>query len=213
MSRADSEASIRFIAYSDYLCPWCYNAAVRLERLEREHAGDVCVEWRSFMLRPRPNPDASLEKFVRYTRSWSRPASEPDGGTFRVWQTEFGPPTHSVPPHLAAKAARRVGAEAFRKMHARLLRAYFAENLDITDRSTLFSLWKECGLPEADFAAADDPALLEEVIREHNEALECGATGVPSVRVDGVDTAITGAQPLEFYERWITRLRAQRQSE
>jgi hypothetical protein len=27
-----------------------------------------------------------------------RPAAEPDGGTFRVWATEEGPPSHSVPP-------------------------------------------------------------------------------------------------------------------
>ena len=93
------------IAWSDYLCPWCYNAAVRLWRLEDEFGDRVSIEWRPFLLRPHPDPGRTLEKFRAYTASWARPAAEPDGGTFRVWATEEGPPSHSVPPHLVAKAA------------------------------------------------------------------------------------------------------------
>jgi predicted DsbA family dithiol-disulfide isomerase len=205
-----AENPIRFVAYSDYLCPWCYNAAVRLRRLEETSGGSVEVEWRSFLLRPRPDPSRSLEKFRRYTRSWLRPAAEPDSGTFRVWEGDAGPPSHSVPPHLAAKAAAGLGPEAFRRMHERLLYAYFAENRDITERATLHELWKELQLDERGFERLDDPALLSEVIQQHNEALECGASGVPAVRMQGIDAVIVGAQPLDFYTRWIERIRARR---
>ena len=34
---------VRFIVYSDYLCPWCYNASVRLRRLESEYEG----QWKN----------------------------------------------------------------------------------------------------------------------------------------------------------------------
>lgn len=195
------------IAYSDYLCPWCYNASVRLRRLEAEMDGAVHVEWRSFLLRPRPEP-RTLEAFRAYTRTWRRPAAEPDGGTFREWATDEGPPSHSVPPHLAAKAARAFGEPAFARLHERLLHAYFAENRDITSRDTLRALWADVGLPADEFERIHDPELLRAVVADHEEAARYGATGVPSVRAEGRDTVVMGAHPIEVYRRWVERLRA-----
>ena len=166
-------ASIRFIVYSDYLCPWCFNASVRLHRLRDEFAGRVELELRSFLLRPEPS--------------------------------------HSVPPHLVAKAAATLGAEAFERMHDRLLRAYFTENHDVTHPDTLRTLWKELGFPDEAFARADDPALLRRVLEEHNEAVQYGAGGVPAVRLDGNEAVITGAHPYELYERWAKRALQQAQ--
>ncbi len=100
---------VRLIAYSDYLCPWCYNGSVRLRRIEQEFEGRIELEYRSFLLRPEPARGRDLEKFRAYTESWRRPAAEPDSGTFRVWQDGAGPPSHSVPPHLVAKAAATLG--------------------------------------------------------------------------------------------------------
>lgn len=101
---------------------------MRLRQVEKEFAGEVRVAWRSFLLRPRPDKARTLEEFRAYTRSWLRPAAEPDAGTFQVWPGDAGPPTHSVPPHLVAKAAASLGDDAFHAMHDRLLRAYFAES-------------------------------------------------------------------------------------
>jgi predicted DsbA family dithiol-disulfide isomerase len=149
-----------------------------------------------------------LEKFRRYTQSWLRPAAEPDSGSFRVWQGDAGPPSHSIPPHLVAKAAARLGDEEFRRMHDRLLHAYFAENRDVTDRDTLRALWREVGLPDAEFQRSEDPELLRETLRQHAEALEAGATGVPAVQLVGNEAVIVGAHPLELYQRWFRRSRA-----
>jgi predicted DsbA family dithiol-disulfide isomerase len=146
-----------------------------------------------------------LEKFRAYTQSWLRAAADEDAGTFRVWQTDEGPPSHSIPPHLVAKAAATFGADAFQKMHERLLHAYFAENRDITNADTLAALWREVGLPEAEFVRSADPALLQETIAQHKEAVEVGATGVPAVRLEGQEAVIIGAQPLELYRRWVQR--------
>ena len=90
---------------------------MRLRRIEDEFGDRVTVEWRAFLLRPRPDASRTLETFRAYTRSWMRPAAEPDGGTFRVWATDEGPPSHSVPAHLIAKAAATIGPQAFRAMH------------------------------------------------------------------------------------------------
>lgn len=178
---------------------------MRLRRIEEEFGEAVAVEWRSFLLRPRPEPGRSLEQFRAYTRSWLRPAAEPDGGTFRVWEGDTGPPSHSIPPHLVAKVAATLGAGAFRELHERLLRAYFAENRDVTSPATLRAVWREAGLPDEAFARAADPALLEETLAQHAEAVEAGITGVPAVRMLGRDGVVLGAQPLELYRRWVAR--------
>lgn len=197
---------LRLIAWSDYLCPWCYNGSVRLQRIEEEFAGRVELEFRSYLLRPRPSPGGrNLEKFRSYTESWQRPAAEEDGGSFRVWQGDEGPPSHSIPPHLVAKAARALGDPPFRAVHDRMLHAYFAENRDISTDDTLLAIWREAGLPDPAFERREDPALLKQVIDEHNSALESGVSGVPSVMLAGQDIPLTGAQPLALYRRWIER--------
>ena len=199
---------VRLVVYSDYLCPWCYLAEHRLERLKGELGELVELEWRSFLLRPRPEPGRDLERFMRYTQSWLRPAAEPDAPVFRVWESTEGPPTHSVPAHLAAKAAAALGPEAFAALHRRLLRAYFEQSRDISRVDTLRALWNEAELPEAGFAACFAPELLEQTLAEHNEAVSLGITGVPALRVAGTDAFVTGAQPLATVRRWIDRLRA-----
>lgn len=178
---------------------------MRLRHLEEEFQGIVRVEWRSFLLRPRPTPGRSLDKFREYTRSWLRPAADPDGGTFRVWQGDAGPPSHSVPPHLVAKAAATLGDDEFHRIHDGLLHAYFAENRDITDIETLRAIWEEANLPAEEFARSEDPVHVQSVLQQHNEAIEWGVTGVPAVRMDGGEGVVIGAQPLELYRRWVRR--------
>jgi len=196
---------VELIAWSDYLCPWCYNAAVRLDRLEDDLDGRVHVEWRTFLLRPHPDPSRTLEKFRAYTESWLRPAAEPDAAPFRVWASDEGPPSHSVPPHLVAKAAAQLGPAAFRAMHERLLHAYFAENRDITKGETLQALWAEAGLPPDEFARVGDEALLREVVAQHNEAVEIGVSGVPAVMMVGNDVPMMGAMSYDTYRKWVER--------
>lgn len=197
---------VRLVVYSDYLCPWCYLAEHRLGLLARELGDALALEWRAFLLRPRPEPGRELARFVRYTESWLRPAAEPDAPRFRVWESSEGPPSHSLPAHLAAKAAAALGPAAFAALHARLLRAYFEESRDISAPGTLRALWSEVGLPEAGFAACADARLVERTLAEHEEAIALGVTGVPAVRVAGTDAFVLGAQPLATYRRWVERL-------
>jgi predicted DsbA family dithiol-disulfide isomerase len=198
-------APVQLSVISDYLCPWCYVAAVRLRRLQEEFGERLALVWQSFLLRPYPDRSRTLEQFRAYTRSWERPAAEPDAPTFRVWESDAGPPSHSMPPHLVAKAAASLGPDAFERMHARLLAAYFAENRDVTDADTLVQLWTEVGLPAAEFVRAADQALVEAVVREHNEAVSLGVTGVPAVRMVDNDVPMLGALPYESYRRWVER--------
>ena len=171
------------------------------------------MEWRSYLLRPRPRAEprdaegerAQLEKFRRYAASWRRPAAEPDSARFRFWDGSARPPTHSVPAHVVAKAAARLGPGEFAGLHEALLDAYFAANRDISDAAELERLWSRLGIPAEHFPALDSAALLAEVMDDHRDALDRGANGVPAVMMVGNEAVVVGAQPLEIYRRWITR--------
>ena len=181
---------------------------MRLRGLQAELGGNLVLRWQSYLLRPRPRASmgpAALEKFRAYSRSWLRPAAEPESGIFRVWQGDAGPPSHSIPPHLVAKAAARLGPAAFERIHDDLLRAYFGQSRDISDWETLEDLWRKAGLPDDAFALARDPDLHREVLGEYRAAIELGVTGVPTVRMEGGDALITGAHPRDLYARWIER--------
>ncbi len=143
-----------------------------------------------------------------------RPAADEDAGTFRVWETENGPPSHSIPPHLLVKAAARCGGpERAAAVRDRLFEAYFAENLDITDHETMQAIWRECGLEPADYHHTEDEDLLQQVLEEHREAMKYGVDGVPAVMLEGNDVPITGAHSRELYRRWIDRTIAAREAD
>jgi len=178
---------------------------VRLRRLEAELAGRITIVWKSYLLRPDPAPGRDLDKFRAYTKGWQKPAAEPDGGTFRVWASDAGPPSHSLPPHLVARAAAELGREAFERVHERLFPAYFAENRDVSDRATLRELWRECGLPDAAFGRSDAPEIREAVLADHREALELGVHGVPAVRIEPNPIATVGAHSIDVYRRWFLK--------
>lgn len=175
---------------------------MRLGRIEDEYVGIVEVTWKSFLLRPFPEP-RDLAKFRRYTKSWKVAADQPDGGRFREWASDEGPPSHSVPPNVAVKAAARQGG--FSRYHLALMDAYFYRNRNVTARETILDVARACRLDmEAFRSVIDDKATVEEVLADHNEAIALGITGVPTVVLNG-DFPMPGAQDLSFYRHVIDR--------
>jgi predicted DsbA family dithiol-disulfide isomerase len=198
-------SEVRLVVYSDFLCPWCWNAATRLASVQQSIGPAVAIEWKSYLLRPQPQPGRDLEKFRAYTQGWLRVAEDEPRAPFVPWASDSGPPSHSVPAHAVAKAARAVGEDAGSRMRDRLFRAYFTESRDISDRAELAALWREAGLESDAFAASEDPAIVRQVFADHEEAIAFGATGVPAARLAEHDFVIVGAQPEAVYQRWLTR--------
>ena len=235
-------SAVRLVVYSDFLCPWCWNAATRLASVQEQLGGDLEIEWRSYLLRPSANPAGreapgplvhragreapgplvhragreapgplshragrDLDKFRAYTQSWLRVAEDEPRAPFQVWASDAGPPSHSVPPHVVAKAAAALGDEQGRRMRLRLFRAYFAESRDITDRATLRALWSEAQLPDDAFVSCDDPEHARRVLADHEEAQALGANGVPAMRLADQDFVLVGAQPEAVVLRWLRR--------
>jgi predicted DsbA family dithiol-disulfide isomerase len=180
---------------------------VRLDQLEERMGDAISIVWKSFLLRPEPQtPDQA--KFVEYTKSWLRPAEMEPATEFRVWATDNLQPTSSVPPHLAAKALELIAPESGRAFHRRLLSAYFTENRTISDWDVLYTLAEDVGVEGIALGAVVEEqgsALTQTVIDEHNEALSNGINAVPTTLIAGV-LPVAGAQDVDTFERWITRL-------
>jgi predicted DsbA family dithiol-disulfide isomerase len=164
-------------------------------------------KWKTFLLRPKPQ-EREFEKFKAYTESWLRPAKMETGAIFQPWSTDEGPPSHSVPPHLAAKAAARISKEAFETYHERLMVAYFSENRNITDQKVLREMWGDLGLPADRFQLSEEDEILAEVVGEHNEAVNLGITGVPAVVMDGYPFPVVGVQNDDVYHRLLHQAEA-----
>jgi predicted DsbA family dithiol-disulfide isomerase len=199
---------LRFTVWSDFLCPWCYVAAVRLDALHHEVGDVISIEWRSFLLRPRPDA-RSLEAFTRYTEHWARPAAAEPLAAFRTWSGESAPPSHSMPSAVAGKAVlHEFGSEGFDHFHLALMRAYFSDNRTISDRDVILDVATAVGL-DADVLSArldtDGDAFEAEVVADHKDALARGIAAVPTVVIDD-EYVLQGALSLEQYEKVVARL-------
>lgn len=180
---------------------------MRLAEVRRRHPGAVELEWRAFLLRPRPEP-RPIEAFRRYTESWQRPAALEPSVTFSTWSGAHDPPSHSVPAAVAAKAVAALAPDRFDAFHLALLEAYFTHNRTISDLAVLIDVAGSVGVDGDEVAAhlaqqGDD--LTRQVATDHHRAVELGVTGVPAVVIDD-QWPLMGAQDVEFYERIVTRL-------
>jgi predicted DsbA family dithiol-disulfide isomerase len=186
MSSSPAAPEVVLNVWSDVLCPWCYNAAVVLDRLETEAS------------------EKDPERFRRYTETWMRPAGAPEAARFRVWSTDEAPPSHSVPPAAAVVAAERQSDG--RAFHLALMDAYFWENRNVTARETIVDVAAATGLDVERFSRdLDDPAVTAKVWEDYRAAVHYGISSVPTVLV-GEDFALPGAQDSTFYRRLFEKL-------
>jgi len=181
---------------------------VRVDDIAATFGDQVSIEWKSFMLRTEPKT-TSRDKFVDYTNSWQRCAStEPRAEFTTPWETEASGPTSSLPAQVAWKAAGTFGPEANDAMKRALMRAYFVDNRDISDRRELVEIAESAGIDRGEFEDVLNERggeLAKEVIAEHNHAISNGITAVPTIVLDGL-FPIPGAQDTATYERMIERI-------
>lgn len=197
------------IVYSDYLCPWCYVAAFRLDSVETEYQGAINIKWNSFILRPDALAPRYSVQFINEGRQ--RAALEEPGLKLNPWPETEPLPAYSLPALRAAKAAQAQGDVAFRRFHLSLFRAYFEENRDISRNDVLVALARRAGLDLAQFSSAlEAEAPLHQIAEEHRQAITTHSiSGVPTVLFRG-GLSLTGAVPIQMYRQAIDRLGLQR---
>jgi predicted DsbA family dithiol-disulfide isomerase len=190
-------APVRLDVFSDYLCPWCYNAAVRLRDVQEAYGDRVSVHWRTFPLIPREQPDRRVTEQTREGRQRVG-AEEPRAG-FVPPEIDTPLPVSSMPALTAAKCAERQSPEAFARFHERLFTAHFRDNLDIGRPDVLRRLARETALDLVRFESDYAGEAYEAVLRDCAEgAAWFGVSGLPTVILNE-KLSLVGAVPTERY--------------
>lgn len=192
---------IRLDVFSDYLCPWCYNAAVRLSELKHAYGDQVSIHWRAFPIIPDQQPGRRATEKTRQGRQ--RVGAEEPRALFVPPELETALPSSSIPALTAAKCAQRQGDAAFERFHHGLFVAHFRDNLDIGRPDVLRNLARDCGLDVErflhDYAAGD---AYQEVLHDCAEGTAWfGVSALPTVIFDE-KLSLVGAVPAERY-RWM----------
>ena len=144
--------------YFDFLCPWAYRAAMWLEQVEQ--SGRIRPAWRFFSL---------VENHRRRD------------GVDRVPVWEQNRAAKGLPAFAAATAARRQGEDAFNRFRIALQRARHEEQRQVDDPSTHRLAAQRARLDLSRFERDIQPANLEELAKDHEEAVQRGVFGVPTL--------------------------------
>jgi predicted DsbA family dithiol-disulfide isomerase len=204
-----AKATLAIEVISDAICPWCWVAKRRLDRVIAALSPHVAasVTWRPFELNPEM-PKAGIDRRAYRSAkfgSWQRSqaldaqvaaAGRPDGLVFNHDRMERTPNTIDAHRLIRLAGQERKQAEIVEGLFA----AYFNEGRDIGDPAVLASIGASAGLDHTRIVAmlASDEGL-EEVRSELQRAQDLGVSGVPTVLVDGVPL-FSGAIRAELME-------------
>ncbi|RIK31195.1 MAG: hypothetical protein DCC56_03125 [Anaerolineae bacterium] len=148
--------------WAEYYCPWCYVAAVRLQKIVPEFEGRVRLVEKAFPLEvygggPPDRTELELEM-------WLAALQEPKA-VFKPFGDDW--PTTTLPAFDAAWCAFQQGESIGRDFDLRIRRAFFAEGRNIGKREVMLDLAHEANLDMEHFTRlfnSDQPraAILEE---------------------------------------------------
>ena len=183
----------------DFNSPWCYLAAERIGDLARRHG--AALQWRPVHLanlntkiggrRPFEENSAFVAWYSQDLQDWARL-----GGLTLQYHPDY-PLRPSRALRLALYAAEEGKAETLVR---RVMRAYWAEGVDVSDYAELRRLAEAAGLSAtlAEEVAAG-PAYKARLSENLETAVQAGIFGLPSVLLDG--KIYFGNDRLELLER------------
>jgi predicted DsbA family dithiol-disulfide isomerase len=133
--------------FSDYICPFCYVADVRLDRLRETYT--LKVNWCFLEIHPETPVEGMETNRLGYPSSQWRAMmntldelAREDGLVFSSRRFT----ANSRKALLLAEAAKAEGAEVFYGLHRRLFEAFFTEGRNIGDEAVLRELAAAAGV-------------------------------------------------------------------
>jgi len=188
--------------YFNFRSPYCYLASERMFELFDQY--QVNLLWRPLGgWHGRSDPDRAKVKMPIARQDVAR------------WARRFGmpltPPPKSTDPTRAGAGSLLAEKEGLLKPYVvAVMRAEWADGLDIGDAAVLSSVAESVGLDRAAFASAiDDPELHAQLDRNWKEAQEKGALGVPTFVIG--DQIFWGQDRLDFVGEHLQDLGVARQ--
>ena len=160
------------------------------------------TRWKSFPLRPFPTPGRRFNDHI--ADAWARAEALGEGVRFVPWNKERDLPSSSMPALEAARCALLQGDASFEAFHLRLLKAYFEEGQDISQRETLLAIAGQANLDLERWAKDFDSGSQRDVVlSEYKEGLEAGVTAIPTVFFTREKASLkaVGGVPVATYRR------------
>ncbi len=195
--------------FSDYVCPWCYLASGRAERLVREF--EIGVRLVHYPLHPRtPAEGMSLEELFAGRGYDMEAMYQRMKGLMEEEGLPYSRRTHTYNSRLAQElgtwAETQAGGGA---IHAALYKAYFVDGVNIGEREVLVRIAGSVGLPEDEARAVlADRTFKAHVDADWEKSRAYEVTGVPSFVVQGM--IMVGAQPYERLVKLVEKAGAAR---
>ena len=145
----ESKPALKVTVFSDYICPFCYVGAARLERL-REHY-DLRVNWCFIEIHPETSPAGEPVAVLNYAAdTWQRMMAglrELAREEVLVYR-EHDFTTNSHAALQLAEVAKFTDRDVFYRLHTSLFAALFQRGDNIGDRAVLRRLGREAGMSE-----------------------------------------------------------------
>jgi 2-hydroxychromene-2-carboxylate isomerase len=188
--------------YFDFSSPYGYIAGEKIDAIAARHGREVL--WRPFLLGAAFKVTGGVP-----------PMQVPVKGPYHLHDFPRSARFHGVPYKLPSKfpIATVGAARAFywldaknpagaRELARALYRAYFVEDVDISEPEKMIAVCAKLGLAaEQVRAGINDPAVKERTKAEVEKAVAAGAFGSPYIVIDG--EPFWGADRLEQIERWL----------
>jgi len=199
-----SQPKLKVIAYSDYICPFCYIGYHRIEQLKKEYNLDV--EWKPFEIHPETPKDGALTENLPFPKGYLEMAfanvkrlADEDG--LKLNFSEKLP--NSRLALYISEFARKKGK--FEEFHKLVLESYWLEGKDIGDKRLLLNLAESVGLDKEEIEVFLDTEEPFEVIKQSlKEVRRYGINGVPAFMIE--DRLIYGAQPYDVFKKVINEI-------
>ena len=199
-----SQTKLKVIAYSDYICPFCYIGYHRIEQLKKEY--DLDVEWRPFEIHPETPKGGALIDELPFPKGYLEMAfanvkrlADEDGLTLKFVDKL---PNSRLALYIS-EFARKMGK--FEEFHKLVLEAYWIEGKDIGDINLLLDLAELVGLNKNEienYLNTDKPfKVLQKTLKELRLY---GINGVPTFNIE--ERLIVGAQPYEIFKTAIIKI-------
>ena len=188
--------------YFDFSSPYGYFASTKIDALAAKYGREVV--WRPFLLGAAmkitggtPLPSVPLKgDYAR--RDFARSA--------KFYGVEYKlPSTFPISSQAPARAfywLNRKDPNEAKALAAALYRAYFVDDINISNPEDTIAVCAKFGLKAEEVRAAiNDPGVKDLVKAEVDKAIARGAFGSPYIVVD--DEAFWGADRLEQIEKWL----------
>lgn len=185
--------TINVTVYSDYVCPYCYIGAARVQQLQQEY--DPPIVWKSFELHPdAPAGGIPPSMFYQDNPNLKR-ISENAQQLAAAADLQLGDHVIYSNSRLALElgefAEQSGKGEAFR---VALFDSYFQQIQDMGEETVLLDVAEEAGLTrESATECLSDRTMKDLVHSQIQEARGYGITGVPTFIIGKY--MVVGAQP------------------